>query len=58
MLATLVVPGLIYLQPPQLPFEVAYLLLPLVPAVLLGAVAVYVAVRGGGAPTRPDDERK
>ncbi|MEF8774666.1 MAG: hypothetical protein V5A37_08110 [Halobacteriales archaeon] len=58
VVATLVVPGIIYLQPPQLPFEVAFLVLPLVPAVLLGAVAVYVAVRGGGAPTRPDDGRE
>jgi hypothetical protein len=44
VVATLVVPGLIYLRPPALPFRLAFLVLPLVPAVLLGAVAVYVAV--------------
>jgi len=44
VVAVLVVPGLIYLQPPGLPFRVAFIVLPLLPAVLLGAVAVYVAV--------------
>jgi hypothetical protein len=46
VLATLVVPVLVYLRPPALPFQVAFIVLPLVPAVLLGATAVYVAVRG------------
>lgn len=55
VVAFLVVPGLIYWRPPVLPFRVAFLVLPLVPAFLLGAVAVYVAVSSradGDPPTR------
>lgn len=40
--AFVVVPILIYLNPPQLPFVFSYLVLPLVPAVLLAVLAVYV----------------
>jgi len=43
----LVVPAVILLRPPSLPFRVAFLILPLVPAFLLGATAVWAAVRGG-----------
>jgi hypothetical protein len=43
--ATLVIPGIIYLYPPLLadrvPFLIAMLVLPFVPAVLLGTVAVW-----------------
>ena len=45
--AFVVAPGLILLNPPALPFEVAFLVLPLLPAVLLGATAVWVALRRG-----------
>ena len=41
-LAFVVVPLLIYFRPPGLPFRFAYLVLPLVPAVLLAALAVWV----------------
>ena len=41
-LAFVVVPLVIYLNPPGVPFVVAYLLLPLAPAVLLALLAVYV----------------
>ncbi len=45
VLATLVIPGIIYLYPALLadrvPFLVAMLVLPFVPAVLLGGVAVW-----------------
>lgn len=45
VLGTLVVPAIIYLYPPVLadhvPFTVAMLALPFVPAVLLGALAVW-----------------
>lgn len=45
VLATLVIPGVIYLYPALLadrvPFLVAMLVLPFVPAVLLGVVAVW-----------------
>lgn len=37
----LVVPAIILSRPPALPFEVAYLVLPLLPAFLLGATAVW-----------------
>ena len=37
-----VVPLVIALRPPDLPFVAAYLVLPLLPAVLLALVAVYV----------------
>ena len=44
--AFVVSPAIIILQPPDLlPFSVAYLVLPLAPAVLLGIVAVWTAVR-------------
>ena len=51
ILATLVIPGIIYLFPASpdragIPFLVAMLALPMVPAVLLGAVAVWSAVAG------------
>lgn len=36
-----VVPGVVLVRPPGLPFEVALLVLPLLPAVILGAVAVW-----------------
>ncbi|WP_433623104.1 hypothetical protein [Halomicrococcus sp. NG-SE-24] len=45
VLAFVVAPLLIYLRPPALPFKFAYLVLPLVPAVLLGATAVWAAQR-------------
>ncbi|PSP80305.1 hypothetical protein BRC81_03305 [Halobacteriales archaeon QS_1_68_20] len=41
------VPGAILINPPSIPFRVAFLVLPLVPAVLLGATAVWVALRRG-----------
>lgn len=44
-----VAPGLVLLNPPPIPFEVAFLVLPLLPAVLLGATAVWVALRRGRA---------
>ena len=40
--AFVVVPLVIYFRPPGLPFQFAYLVLPLVPAVLLAALAVWV----------------
>lgn len=44
--AFLVAPAIILFQPPDmLPFFVAYLVLPLLPAVLLGFVAVWVTTR-------------
>ncbi|WP_327052503.1 hypothetical protein [Halomicrococcus gelatinilyticus] len=43
LLAFVVAPLLIYLRPPGLPFKFAYLVLPLVPALLLGATAVWAA---------------
>ncbi len=44
--AFLIAPAIILFQPPDmLPFFVAYLVLPLVPAVLLGIVAVLVTAR-------------
>jgi hypothetical protein len=47
LLAFLVVPAIILFVPPAaLPFEVAFLILPLVPALLLGAVAVWSALGG------------
>lgn len=46
VLAFVVSPAIILLQPPDLlPFSVAYLVLPLAPAVLLGVVAVWTGVR-------------
>jgi hypothetical protein len=47
MVSFLVIPGIIILAPPSaLPFEVAFLILPLLPAFLLGAVAVWSALAG------------
>jgi hypothetical protein len=43
----LVVPAIILVRPPVLPWEVALLVLPLLPAFLLGGTAVWAAVRGG-----------
>jgi peptidoglycan/LPS O-acetylase OafA/YrhL len=43
-IALVVAPGIIYWRPPQLPFQVAFLIVPLVPAFLLGAVAVWSMV--------------
>jgi len=34
-------PAVIYVRPPRLPFEVAFLIVPLVPAFLLGTIAVW-----------------
>jgi hypothetical protein len=48
------VPGLIYWRPPQLPFLVAFLVLPLVPAFVLGLVAVWSL--GGSNPRRELEE--
>lgn len=46
VLAFVVAPAIILFHPPDaLPFFVAYLLLPLAPAVLLGIVAVWATVR-------------
>jgi len=41
-----VAPAAILLRPPAVPFEVAFLVLPLIPAFLLGAVAVWATTRG------------
>jgi hypothetical protein len=41
LFAFLLAPGAIYWRPPQLPFLVAFLVLPLVPAIVLGLVAVW-----------------
>jgi hypothetical protein len=54
MFAVLIVPGLIYWRPPQLPFLVAFLVLPLVPAFVLGLVAVWSL--GGSNPRRELEE--
>lgn len=35
-------PLIIYYRPPQLPFLVTYLILPLAPAIILATIAVYV----------------
>ncbi|WP_458185018.1 hypothetical protein [Haladaptatus sp. NG-WS-4] len=43
VLAFVIAPLLIYFRPPALPFKVSYLVLPLVPALLLGATAVWSA---------------
>ena len=43
--AFVVVPVLIHLRPPGVSFTVAYLVLPLVPAVLLALLAVWVTTR-------------
>jgi hypothetical protein len=47
LIAFLVVPAVIVFVPPAaLPFEVAFLILPLLPALLLGALAVWSALGG------------
>lgn len=46
VIALLIVPGLIVAAPPALPFEIAFLALPMLPAVLLGIVAVWSALDG------------
>lgn len=47
VLSFLVVPAVIVFVPPAaLPFEVAFLILPLLPALLLGAIAVWSALAG------------
>lgn len=47
LLSFLVVPAVILFVPPAaLPFQVAFLILPLVPALLLGAIAVWSALAG------------
>jgi len=43
----LVIPAAILVLPPVRPFKFAYLVLPLIPAFLLGAVAVWSAQRSG-----------
>jgi hypothetical protein len=66
VLATLVVPGVIYLFPATpgaagLPFLVAMLALPLVPALLLGATAVWsmtAATAGADADGTPGDDAR
>jgi hypothetical protein len=42
VVAFVVVPLVIYFRPPGVPFQFAYLVLPLVPAVLLALLAVWV----------------
>jgi len=42
-----VIPGVILVRPPGLPWEAAFLVLPLIPGVLLGGAAVWLAVRHG-----------
>ena len=41
LVAFVVVPAIIYVRPPGLPYVVAYLVLPLVPAVVLALIAVW-----------------
>jgi len=43
ILAFIVSPLLIYIHPPYLPFKFAYLILPMIPALMLGAIAVWSA---------------
>ena len=43
----LIVPVLVLVRPPVLPWRVALLVFPLVPAFLLGGTAVWAAVAGG-----------
>jgi hypothetical protein len=47
VLCFLVIPATIIALPPVGPFRTAYLVLPLIPALLLGAVAVWSAQRSG-----------
>ncbi|MFC4550751.1 MULTISPECIES: hypothetical protein [Halorussus] len=44
-LCFLVIPATIYVIPPVRPFKFAYLVLPLIPAILLGLTAVWSAQR-------------
>lgn len=44
VLSFIVIPGIVLVRPPALPFRFAYLVLPLLPAVLLGGAAVWVAL--------------
>ena len=47
LVSFLVVPAVILFVPPAaLPFQVAFLILPLIPALLLGAIAVWSALAG------------
>jgi len=41
----LVIPAVVLIRPPALPWEVSLLVLPMLPGVVLGAVAVWTAVR-------------
>jgi hypothetical protein len=41
VVAFVIVPAIIYVRPPGVPFVVAYLVLPLVPAVALALLAVW-----------------
>ncbi|SIR45667.1 hypothetical protein SAMN05421858_2309 [Haladaptatus litoreus] len=45
VIAFIIAPLLIYINPPYLPFKFAYIVVPLVPAILLGATAVWAAQR-------------
>jgi hypothetical protein len=47
-LALIVAPVVIFVRPPGIPFEMAFLILPLLPAGLLAIVAVWSAVRARG----------
>lgn len=44
-MALVVAPAVIYVRTPAIPFEVAFLIVPLLPAGLLAIVAVWSAVR-------------
>lgn len=46
LVALIVIPALIILRPPtEISFRFAYLILPTIPAIALGVVAVWVALR-------------
>lgn len=45
LVAFVVAPLVVYIDPPALPFKFTYLVVPLVPAFLLGATAVWAAQR-------------
>jgi hypothetical protein len=49
LFAVLIAPALIYWRPPDLPFLVAFLVLPLAPAIVLGLVAVWSLGGSDGA---------
>ena len=51
----LIVPAIVLIRPPVLPWRVALLVFPLLPAFLLGGTAVWAAVAGG---EKSDDERR